>query len=188
MLRADRALMRQVQANVDAGFSDLLFEIRCLLEDLLNQWRQLLANLLRPQVPKVQRHRCLDQVEESDVVFEDWIFESFLKKLEQGLEADLRWQVVSVDLSEHRVSPVRVEIVKLLLDFLDRCESRRPRLAVEARDEFFSEEGDQRNCLRFLGVGQRFTVREHDRGPGRFLLLKQGNVSDLRKGILRLLS
>jgi len=58
----------------------------------------------------------LDELQDEDVVFQDWVFETFVSELKEDLEAQLGRQIVAVDLTVHGISALGVEVVQLLFN------------------------------------------------------------------------
>lgn len=58
----------------------------------------------------------MDELQDEDVVFQDWVFETFVSELKEDLEAQLGRQIVAVDLTVHGISALGVEVVQLLFN------------------------------------------------------------------------
>jgi len=135
--------MRQVKAKIYAGLSYLLFQVAGVRDHIRYQGYQFSLDLFWSKISEVNRQSFLDQFENGDVVFKNRIFQSFAGKLKEKFKADFWGNVVSVNLSIHSVTTIRVKVVNLLFHFLNSGLSRRPRLALEARNQIDTKQPNQ---------------------------------------------
>lgn len=81
----------------------------------------------------------MNQLKHGDVVFKNGVFQTFACQLEEKFKTNFWRNIVSVDLSVHSVATIWVKVVNLLFDFLNSGLSRRPRLALKARNQIQAE-------------------------------------------------
>lgn len=120
--------MRQVEAEVHRRLPDFLLHVRGLSEYSLDDPLYFLLYHRWLYVPEECWQGGLEEFEQLDVVFEDRVLDSLDHELQERLERQLRRHVLPVDLRRHCVTPVRIQVVNLLLDLLDRCHPRGPAL------------------------------------------------------------
>lgn len=145
--------MRQIKAEINRSFTDFLFEIRCLSNDVLDQIAKFLSDCSWLNVPKEGWKCLLEEFQESDEIFQDWVFEAFLYEVEECAEINLDRHVLTIDFSRHCISSVGVQVVKLLLYFLNSCKSCCPIFREGTGDDRKTEEFYQVIVLTFLFLG-----------------------------------
>lgn len=85
----------------------------------------------------------LKKFKNGNQIFEHRVLAALIDKLEEYLEDVFYREVFAIDLAAHCIASVRVQIMKLFIDFLDGCLSCSPLLRIEACDKLDAEELNQ---------------------------------------------
>lgn len=90
-------LMREIKAEIDGGFSDLLFHISAFSKDFSNQMHYFDSYCLRLNIPEECGEGFLEKLKYRDVIFEDRILQTFKHEFKENVESEFHWHVLNVD-------------------------------------------------------------------------------------------
>lgn len=151
-----------MQTKVDRCFPHLGLHVAAFLQDKAYDGQEFMLKLEWREVAEEGRESLLQELKDHQVVIQVDVFDAFLDKHEEDLEADFWRLITPVDLAVHRIAPTWVKIMKLLLNFLDRGLSCRPVVREETGHQFNTENFKEWFGLFLLCLIQWFTVWKND--------------------------
>ena len=160
--RSNRALVRQIKAEVDGCFANLLLHVCCLFEYSDHNRLDFAADGWRLNISEESWQCTLHQLQQSKEILQHWVLQTLQNQFNESLEIQLDRQILTVDLCRHGIPSAWVQIDDLLLDLLYCCLSRRPASRNEAGDDLSAKEVYQVGILCQLLGGQRFRMGQND--------------------------